>query len=56
MTDPRLVAFGACYTGVVHDVMRAHGLTDFTLPPRITPLHAAAPAARAGFAPVMDSI
>ena len=22
-----------CYTGVVHDVMRAMGLRDFTLPP-----------------------
>lgn len=27
-----------CYTGVVHDVMRAQGFADFTLPPEITPL------------------
>src|SRR5262245_9378109 len=26
------------YTGVVHDVMRAMGLRDFTLPPEIRPL------------------
>jgi regulator of RNase E activity RraA len=28
------------YTGVVHDVMRAKGLRDFTLPPEIRPLAA----------------
>ncbi len=28
----------ACYTGVVHDVMRAAGLADFTLPPELRPL------------------
>jgi regulator of RNase E activity RraA len=27
-----------CYTGVVHDVMRAMGLRDFALPPRLRPL------------------
>ncbi len=27
-----------CYTAVVHDVMRAKGLRDFTLPPRLRPL------------------
>ena len=27
-----------CYTGVVHDVMRAMGLRDFTLPPELRPL------------------
>ena len=27
-----------CYTGVVHDVMRAMELTDFTLPPTLRPL------------------
>ena len=27
-----------CYTGVVHDVMRAMGLRDFTLPPQLRPL------------------
>jgi 4-hydroxy-4-methyl-2-oxoglutarate aldolase len=29
---------GACYTGVVHDVMRAMGLKHFTLPPEIRPI------------------
>jgi len=29
---------GACYTGVVHDVMRAMGLRDFTLPAELRPL------------------
>jgi len=28
----------ACYTGVVHDVMRARGLRDFTLPPELRPI------------------
>jgi regulator of RNase E activity RraA len=28
----------ACYTGVVHDVMRAMGLADFTLPPNLRPI------------------
>jgi 4-hydroxy-4-methyl-2-oxoglutarate aldolase len=27
-----------CYTGVVHDVMRARGLRDFTFPPELRPL------------------
>jgi regulator of RNase E activity RraA len=27
-----------CYTGVVHDVMRAQGLRDFTLPPELRPI------------------
>jgi 4-hydroxy-4-methyl-2-oxoglutarate aldolase len=27
-----------CYTGVVHDVMRAMGLREFTLPPELRPL------------------
>ena len=37
MTDlsDRLVA---CYTGVLHDVMRAMGLRDFTLPPELRPI------------------
>jgi 4-hydroxy-4-methyl-2-oxoglutarate aldolase len=29
---------GGTYTGVLHDVMRAMGLRDFTLPPEIRPL------------------
>ncbi len=28
----------ACYTGVLHDVMRSAGLRDFTLPPELHPL------------------
>jgi regulator of RNase E activity RraA len=28
----------ACYTGVVHDVMRARGLRDFVLPPELRPI------------------
>ena len=28
----------ACYTGVVHDVMRGMGLADFTFPPELRPI------------------
>lgn len=38
MTDAIREKLGTCYSGVVHDVMRAMGLRNFTLPPRITPL------------------
>lgn len=39
MTDTeRLEALRGCYTSVIHDVMRARGLRNFTLPPRIRPL------------------
>lgn len=39
MTDAeRLDALSGCYTSVIHDVMRARGLRDFTLPPRLRPL------------------
>lgn len=38
MTDHRLEGFRSCYTGVIHDVMRAMGQRNFTLPPHITPL------------------
>lgn len=38
MTDNRIAPFKGCYTGVVHDVLRAMGRKNFTLPPRITPL------------------
>lgn len=31
-------SLSGCYTGVVHDVMRAMGLRNFTLPAEITPL------------------
>jgi 4-hydroxy-4-methyl-2-oxoglutarate aldolase len=30
--------FAACYTGVLHDVMRAMGLRDFTLPAELRPI------------------
>jgi len=38
MTDAITERLDRCYTGVVHDVMRAIGLRDFTLPPRLRPL------------------
>ena len=38
MTDPLTERLLHCYTGVVHDVMRAMGLRDFTLPPELRPL------------------
>ena len=37
MTDA-LAALRSCYTSVVHDVLRAMGLRNFTLPPRLRPL------------------
>lgn len=39
MTDPRVATLRTCYTSVLHDVMRAMGLRDFTLPPRLRPLN-----------------
>lgn len=39
MTDARLGPLKTCYTSVLHDVMRAMGLRDFTLPPRLRPLN-----------------
>ena len=38
MQDPITERLAQCYTGVVHDVMRAMGLRDFTLPPELRPL------------------
>ncbi|MCC5972717.1 MAG: hypothetical protein JJT81_01550 [Rubellimicrobium sp.] len=38
MTDARVGVLQGVYTSVIHDVMRAMGLRNFTLPPRITPL------------------
>lgn len=38
MTDQRLEQFRSCYTSVIHDVMRAMGRRNFTLPPRVTAL------------------
>ena len=38
-TAPSLLArLEACYTGIVHDVMRAAGMRDFTLPSSLRPL------------------
>lgn len=36
--DKLTARLGECYTGVVHDVMRAMGLRDFTLPAELRPL------------------
>jgi regulator of RNase E activity RraA len=38
MTDAITERLAACYTGVVHDVMRGMGLRDFTLPPELRPI------------------
>jgi 4-hydroxy-4-methyl-2-oxoglutarate aldolase len=38
MPDALSDRLAACYTGVLHDVMRAAGLSDFTLPPELRPL------------------
>ncbi len=38
MTDQITDRLAKCYTGVVHDVLRAMGERDFTLPPRLRPL------------------
>lgn len=36
--DPLTERLRGCYTGVVHDVMRAMGLRDFVLPPELRPI------------------
>lgn len=38
MSDAISDRLAACYTGVVHDVLRKMGYRDFTLPPRLRPL------------------
>jgi 4-hydroxy-4-methyl-2-oxoglutarate aldolase len=38
MQDATTQRLAQCYTGVVHDVMRAMGLRDFTLPPELRPI------------------
>ena len=38
MSDRITERLSRCYTGVVHDVMRAMGLRDFTLPAELRPL------------------
>ena len=38
MTDAITERLERCYTGVVHDVMRAMGLRDFTFPPELRPI------------------
>ena len=40
MTDPIKARLETCYSGVVHDIMRAGGMRNFTLPHDITPLMA----------------
>jgi len=37
-TDLITARLERCYTGVVHDVMRAKGLRNFTLPPELRPI------------------
>ncbi len=36
--DPLVQRLERCYTGILHDVMRAAGMRDFTLPPTLRPL------------------
>ena len=38
MTDHLTLRLEACYTGVIHDVMRGQGFRDFTFPPELRPL------------------
>lgn len=38
MSDDLTTRLERCYTGIIHDVMRAMGLTEFTLPPSLRPL------------------
>ncbi len=38
MADTLTDRLERCYTGVVHDVMRAMGLRDFTFPPELRPI------------------
>ena len=38
MSDDLTQRLSRCYTGIIHDVMRAMGLSDFTLPPELRPL------------------
>lgn len=38
MTDDLTLRLERCYTGVIHDVMRAEGLRDFTFPSELRPL------------------
>lgn len=38
MSDDLTSRLERCYTGIVHDVMRAMGLSEFTLPPALRPL------------------
>jgi 4-hydroxy-4-methyl-2-oxoglutarate aldolase len=36
--DPYIERLERCYSGILHDVMRAAGMRDFTLPPTLRPL------------------
>lgn len=49
MTDPLTERLQNCYTGVVHDIMRAMGLKDFTLPPELRPILPGQPMAGPAF-------
>lgn len=49
MTDDITRRLEACYTGVVHDVMRAMGLRDFTFPAELRPLFPERPLAGPAF-------
>lgn len=57
---PLVERLSACYTGVLHDVMRAAGLANFVLPPHLLPvvdgMNLAGPAftVRGGSAPCAD--
>ncbi len=38
MSDDLTQRLSRCYTGIIHDTMRAMGLSEFTLPPELRPL------------------
>lgn len=38
MSDDLTQRLSRCYTGIIHDTIRAMGLSDFTLPPDLRPL------------------
>ena len=38
MTEALTARLEACYTGVLHDVLRAAGMADFTFPPELRPI------------------
>ena len=56
MKDDLTARLAACYTGVVHDIMRGMGLRDFTFPPEIRPIMPETPMAGPVFAPFGHSM